>query len=56
METVSLTCAALLQKRAWIVKLTLGNAYRVELALGWFGKLDSLDVAMLDLLSHGPSV
>ncbi|KPM37759.1 hypothetical protein AK830_g8796 [Neonectria ditissima] len=26
----------------------------IELALGWFGKLDSLDVAMLDLLSHGP--
>ncbi|KAF7543991.1 hypothetical protein G7Z17_g10310 [Cylindrodendrum hubeiense] len=28
----------------------------IELALGWFGKLDSLDVAMLDLLSHGPHV
>ncbi|KAM5351327.1 hypothetical protein ACJ41O_004050 [Fusarium nematophilum] len=26
----------------------------IELALGWYGKLDSLDVAMLDLLSHGP--
>ncbi|KAF7551504.1 hypothetical protein G7046_g7708 [Stylonectria norvegica] len=26
----------------------------VELALGWFGQLDSLDVAALDLLSHGP--
>lgn len=28
----------------------------VELAIGWFGNLDSLDVATLDLLSHGPSV
>ncbi|KAK5990017.1 hypothetical protein PT974_08280 [Cladobotryum mycophilum] len=27
-----------------------------ELALSWFGKLDSLDVAMMDLLSHGPSI
>jgi hypothetical protein len=26
----------------------------VELAFGWYGKLDSLDVAMMDLLSHGP--
>ncbi|KAH7023705.1 hypothetical protein EDB80DRAFT_871115 [Ilyonectria destructans] len=26
----------------------------IQLALGWFGKLDSLDIAMLDLLSHGP--
>ncbi|KAK7428476.1 hypothetical protein QQZ08_004914 [Neonectria magnoliae] len=26
----------------------------IELALGWFGKLDSLDVAMLDVLSHSP--
>ncbi|KAF4984451.1 hypothetical protein FZEAL_352 [Fusarium zealandicum] len=26
----------------------------IELALGWYGKLDSLDVAMLDMLSHGP--
>jgi hypothetical protein len=28
----------------------------VELAFGWYGKLDSLDVAMMDLLSHGPHV
>ena len=27
-----------------------------ELALGWFGGFDSLDAAMIDLLSHGPSV
>ncbi|KAF4121189.1 Conserved hypothetical, protein [Geosmithia morbida] len=26
----------------------------VELAVGWFGNLDSLDVATLNLLSHGP--
>lgn len=29
---------------------------RIELALGWYGNLDSLDVAALDLLSHGPHV
>jgi hypothetical protein len=28
----------------------------IELAIGWFGKFDSLDVATLDLLAHGPSV
>ena len=28
----------------------------VELGLGWFGRLDSWDVAMMDLLSHGPVV
>ncbi|KJZ71784.1 hypothetical protein HIM_08804 [Hirsutella minnesotensis 3608] len=27
-----------------------------ELALAWFGSLDALDVAMLDLLSHGPTL
>ena len=31
-------------------------ANRIELALAWFGGLDSLDAATLDLLSHGPSV
>jgi hypothetical protein len=34
----------------------LMNATRIELTLGWYGKLDSLDVAMLDILSHGPHV
>lgn len=28
----------------------------VELAIGWFGELDSLDVATMDLLSHGPTL
>ncbi|KAH7328567.1 hypothetical protein B0I35DRAFT_21326 [Stachybotrys elegans] len=28
----------------------------LELTLGWFGGLDSLDVALMDLLSHGPSL
>jgi hypothetical protein len=27
-----------------------------ELALGWYGHLDSVDVAMMDLLSHGPTL
>ncbi|KAF5027242.1 hypothetical protein F66182_658 [Fusarium sp. NRRL 66182] len=36
-------------------EVSLLAGWRVfELALGWYGKLDSLDVAMLDLLSHGP--
>ncbi|EEU46612.1 uncharacterized protein NECHADRAFT_79376 [Fusarium vanettenii 77-13-4] len=36
-------------------EVTLLAGWRViELALGWYGKLDGLDVAMLDLLSHGP--
>ncbi|GKU05933.1 hypothetical protein FLAG1_06341 [Fusarium langsethiae] len=26
----------------------------IELTIGWYAQLDSLDVAMLDLLSHGP--
>lgn len=30
--------------------------HSTELALAWFGKLDGLDVALLDLLSHGPHV
>jgi len=34
---------------------TDGDA-RIELTLGWYGKLDSLDVAMLNLLAHGPHV
>jgi hypothetical protein len=28
----------------------------LELATGWFGNLDSLDIAMMDLLSHGPTM
>ncbi|KAL3964715.1 hypothetical protein ACCO45_001719 [Purpureocillium lilacinum] len=28
----------------------------IELAVAWFGNMDSLDVAMMDLLSHAPSV
>ncbi|KAL2693799.1 hypothetical protein Neosp_000362 [[Neocosmospora] mangrovei] len=36
-------------------EVTLLAGWRViELSLGWYGKLDGLDVAMLDLLSHGP--
>ncbi|KAF4996223.1 hypothetical protein FDECE_12531 [Fusarium decemcellulare] len=36
-------------------EIALLAGWRVaELALGWYGKLDGLDVAMLDLLSHGP--
>lgn len=29
---------------------------RFELALGWYGELDSIDLAALGVLSHGPSV
>lgn len=28
----------------------------IELAVAWFGNMDSLDVAMMDLLSLAPSV
>ncbi|GJN77294.1 hypothetical protein PLIIFM63780_000784 [Purpureocillium lilacinum] len=28
----------------------------IELAVAWFGNMDSLDVAMMDLLSHAPSL
>ncbi|KAI6783871.1 uncharacterized protein J7T54_001747 [Emericellopsis cladophorae] len=28
----------------------------IELGLGWFGNMDSIDVAAMDLLSHGPSL
>lgn len=38
------------------IENVLMNATRIELTLGWYGKLDSLDVAMLDILSHGPHV
>ncbi|KAI5465554.1 hypothetical protein BGZ63DRAFT_107838 [Mariannaea sp. PMI_226] len=41
-------------QESWEEVAVLAGWRVVELALGWFGKLDSLDVAMLDLLSHGP--
>ena len=47
------------QPRSGITLLCPANVdalNRIELATGWFGNLDSLDVAALDLLSHGPSV
>lgn len=38
----------------WAEVLLLAGWRVIELTLGWYGKLDSLDVAMLDILSHGP--
>ncbi|KAF4438462.1 hypothetical protein F53441_12785 [Fusarium austroafricanum] len=38
----------------WQEVLLLAGWRVVELTIGWYGRLDSLDVAMLDLLSHGP--
>lgn len=40
----------------WVEVGVLAGWRLVELGLGWFGRLDSWDVAMLDLLSHGPAV
>jgi len=40
----------------WTEVSVLAGWRLVELALGWYGQLDSFDVAALDLLSHGPSV
>jgi hypothetical protein len=34
--------------------LTVDN--RTELALGWFGNLDSWDIASLNVIAHGPSL
>lgn len=41
---------------SWTEVAVLAGWRLVELALGWYGQLDSFDVAALDLLSHGPSV
>ncbi|KAM0346452.1 hypothetical protein ACHAPU_005517 [Fusarium lateritium] len=38
----------------WPEVLLLAGWRMIELTIGWYGKLDSLDVAMLDILSHGP--
>jgi hypothetical protein len=49
MEAVCYT----IRRERWTEILTVD---RIELAIGWFGQLDSLDVATMDLLSHGPTV
>lgn len=38
------------------IRRNTNGVARIELTLGWYGKLDSLDVAMLNLLAHGPHV
>ncbi|KAF5614001.1 uncharacterized protein FSUBG_613 [Fusarium subglutinans] len=47
--------AALSRSQDTWAEVSLLAGWRViELTLGWYGKLDSLDVAMLNLLAHGP--
>jgi hypothetical protein len=36
--------------------LTMGVSSSAELAFGWFGKCDWVDLAALNVLSHGPVV
>lgn len=40
----------------WSEVAVLAGWRLIELALGWFGNLDSLDVATMDLMSHGPTI
>ncbi|KAF4336012.1 hypothetical protein FBEOM_10145 [Fusarium beomiforme] len=47
--------AALSRSQDTWAEVSLLAGWRViELTLGWYGSLDSLDVAMLNLLAHGP--
>ncbi|KEY70262.1 hypothetical protein S7711_04370 [Stachybotrys chartarum IBT 7711] len=48
--------AAIRTQDTWAEVGVLATWRLFELALGWFGNLDSIDVATMDLLSHGPSL
>lgn len=43
-------------QETWEEVAVLAGWRLIELAIGWFGELDSLDVATMDLLSHGPAL
>ncbi|KOS19441.1 hypothetical protein ESCO_000215 [Escovopsis weberi] len=49
--------AAVSRTRGKWDEIALLAAWRVlELSISWFAELDALDVAMMDLLSHGPTI